>query len=122
MKRDMELVREILLWMEIQPEGHNVNWDIKIDGYSDEQIAYHIYLMSQAGLIYAQESTFLESHSPQAIPISITWEGHEFIGAAKDRHLWDAAKSKVIGPAGTVAFTVLLEWLKVQALKKLGIT
>jgi hypothetical protein len=93
-----------------------------IDGYTSEQIGYHTYLMNQAGLIYAKESMFLESHSPQAIPISITWEGHEFIGAAKDNNLWGIAKSNVIGPAGTVAFTVLLEWLKSQALVKLGIS
>lgn len=122
MKRDLDLVRSILQWMEARPEGRNVAWEVIIDGYTDEQIGYHVHLMGQAGLVIAKDSTFLESHSPYAIPVSITWAGHEFLGASGDSSLWTSAKKKVIGPAGSVAFSVLLEWLKSEAKKKLMLT
>ena len=51
----------------------------------------------------------------------LTWSGHEFADAANDGALWAKAKTNVIGPAGGVAFTVLLEWLKAEAKSRLGI-
>lgn len=121
MKRDLDLVRAILLWMEARPEGRNINWKIEIDGYTAEQIGYHAYLMSQAGLIEAADATFQESHSPQFVPQQLTWAGHEFLNAAKDSSIWAKAKTHVIGPTGGVAFTVLLEWLKAEAKTRLGL-
>ncbi len=120
-KRDLDLVRKILLWMEAQPEGHNINWTIEIDGHDEEAIGFHAHLMEQAGLIVATECTTQSDLSPAAIPVSITWDGYEFLGASKDNKLWTLAREKVIGPAGGVAFTVLLEWLKVEGLKRLGL-
>lgn len=121
MTRNLDLVRSILLWMEAQKEGHNVNWQIKIDGFTDEDIGYHAHLMEQARLIVATPDGFLSSRSPSAKPISITWDGYEFLDAAKDSALWAKAKTNVIGPAGGVAFTVLLEWLKAEAKRHLGL-
>ena len=72
-------------------------------------------------MILAKDSTFQESHSPCAIPLSITWAGHESLGAFEDSTSWASAKKKVISPAGSVAFSVLLEWLKSEAKRKLGL-
>ncbi|MDP3795588.1 MAG: DUF2513 domain-containing protein [Polaromonas sp.] len=121
MKRDLDLVRGILQWMEARPEGRNINWKIEIPGYTAEQIGFHVHLMEQAGLVFARDATFNEAHSPNAIPLSITWSGFEFLDAAKDDTLWAKAKAKVIAPAGGVAFTVLLEWLKAEAKQRLGL-
>ena len=77
--------------------------------------------MGQAGLLKTEENTNLADTSPSAIPLSLTWEGHEFIDAAKDSKLWAKAKKHVLAPAGGVAFNVLLEWLKMEAKTKLGL-
>jgi len=121
MKRNLDLVREILLWMEAQPEGQNVAWKIQIDGFTDEEIGYHAYLMHQAGLIIATDATFLESHSPHWIPTMLTWQGHEFLSAAKDDTVWAKAKKDVIKPALGATYTVILEWLKAEAKARLGL-
>lgn len=122
MKRDLDLVRSILLWMEAQPEGRNINWKLSIGKYTDEEVAYHCHLMAQAGLILAHNSTFVESHSPQATPGSITWAGYEFLDLAKHDKLWAKAKRKILAPAGGIAFSLLLEWLKAEASTRLGIS
>lgn len=122
MKRDIELVREILLWMEAQPEGRNVNtWTFDIPERTKKEIGYHAYLMHQAGLIVAYDCTYSEDDTPNWVPSMLTWDGHEFIASAKDSGIWDKAKKSIIGPAAGVTFTVLLEWLKAESLKRLGI-
>lgn len=122
MTRDMDLIRAILLWIEARPEGHNVNWKLEIEGYTAEQIGYHCYLLAQAGLIEAVNGGGLSSKSPSYIPIKLTWDGHEFLDAAKDDGLWKQAKEQVLGPAGGAAFSLLLAWLKAKAAEKLGIS
>ena len=111
MKRDIELVRSILKWIEEREEGRNIGWQIEIEGFNEEQIGYHVYLMGQAGLLEVADTSSSDSRSPEAIPIDMTWDGHEFLDASKDSDLWAKAKKNVIGPAGGVAFSVLLEWL-----------
>lgn len=92
-----------------------------VEGVTDEIVDYHVHLMSQAGLITAIDTTALDSASPGAIPLGITWAGHDFLDAAKDDTLWNKAKATVIKPAAGVAFDVLLAWLKHEAKQRLGL-
>jgi hypothetical protein len=52
LKRDMELVRKILLHAE-KAESGSVDDGLDIEGYTEHQIAHHVYLMEQAGLVRA---------------------------------------------------------------------
>lgn len=120
MKRDLDLIRKILLWME-EKEHAFIGGEVQLDGYSEEQIGFHVYLIGEAGLAKVVDGTNLGSPSPEATPLHLTWEGYEFIAAAKDDSLWNKAKTVVIKPAGGVALGVLLDWLKAEAKSKLGI-
>jgi hypothetical protein len=120
MKRDMNLVREILLWAENQEHGY-VDTNPSIEGYTEEQIGYHVYLMYQAGLVNASDTTSMGDKSPNALLLALSWLGHEFLDAAKDETIWSKAKNTILKPTAGVAFDVLLEWLKTEARKKLGI-
>lgn len=120
MKRDFDLIRKILLAVESQEHGF-VRDPLVIEGHSEEQIRYHIYLLGEAGLLKVADHTHLQSLSPEALPINITWAGHEFIDAAKNETVWAKAKTKVLKPAGGIAFDVLLEWLKAEAKQRLGL-
>lgn len=97
MKKDMDLVREILLRLEAHEHG-NAPYELKVEGYSQEQIGYHVYLMNQAGLLLANDTSHrpaydpdMEDLSPEATPICLTWEGHEFLEAAREPSMWQAA-------------------------------
>jgi hypothetical protein len=120
MKRDLDLVRKILLEMESQEHGTNAD-TLQVTGFTAEQIGFHVYLMNEAGLINAIERSYLGALSPEAFPLNLTWDGYEFLEAARDPTLWNQAKAKVIKPIGGVAFSVLLEWLKAEAKSRLGI-
>lgn len=121
MRRDMDLVRKILKLVEAHETALNVGWDLAVDGYTDEQIGYHIHLMGQAGLVIAIDSTTMSDTSPSAMVSSLTWQGHDFLESIKDDDLWAKAKKHVLIPAGGAAFSVLKEWIKAEAKQRLGL-
>lgn len=120
MKRDLDLIRKLLLAMEEHEHGFAPQ-RIHIDGYNEDQIGYHIYLLGEAGLAKVVETTSMGNASPNALPLNLTWAGYEFLEAAKDETLWRKAKEKLVQPAGGVAFSVLIEWLKAEAKSRLGL-
>lgn len=119
MKRNLDLVRDILRHMEAQEHGFSGR--IQIDGYSDDQVGYHIYLMKQAGLLEAEKNTTVLDKSPSALPLNLTWDGHDFLDASRSESTWAKAKEKVIGVVEGVTFGVLLEWLKAEAKRQIGL-
>lgn len=117
MKRDMDLARKILFEIEKceDPWGPN---KVQIEGYDDQDVSYHIKLLNQAGLIEAQD---VSSTGPGGFSWwagSLTWEGHEFIEAARDENRWAKTKKFVLEKGGGLAFEAvkfaLIEGIKRQ--------
>jgi Hypothetical protein (DUF2513) len=119
MKRDMDLVRQVLIKMEEHEHG-NIVGNFEIDGYSEEQIGYHCYLLDQAGLIHAIDMSSDDDESPCAMPRCLTWSGHEFIENAKNENNWLQAKAAV-GKIGDASFSVWVSVLTSIVTKSLGI-
>lgn len=104
MKRDMDLIRAILMAIEEMPTPRPRQTDFKLDGYDPEIVSYHVFLLNDAGLIQASDV----SHNLAFAwaPKRLTWAGHEFLDAARNDNIWAAAK-KVCGGAGSLSFDVL---------------
>jgi len=109
MKLDMDLVRKILIALEENPHGF-YNRFLAIDGYTQEQIGYHITLMAEAGLLVAIDATSMGCDSPVAMPQRLTWQGHQFLDACRDESRWEKAKD-IFRQAGGVSFEVAKEVL-----------
>jgi len=120
MKRDMDLVRAILTEVERHPAGF-FRREMKIDGYTPDQIKYHVYIMDQAGLVEAANATHYQNTSPEAIVNNLTWEGHEFLDNAREPIRWEQAKA-LVAKAGGASVQVLLTVLTDLAEKHLNIT
>jgi hypothetical protein len=105
MKRDMDLVREILLKAEARENGY-VNDVPEISGYSEDQVGHHVYLMWQASLVQAADASSSDSDSPTAILISITWSGHDFLDSIRDPEIWKQTKD-IARQAGGFSFELL---------------
>jgi len=105
MKRNMDLVRKILLSIEANPEPHDWIFELKIDEFSDKEIAYHVKLLAQAGLIEASERPLPDFI--QWVPHSLTWAGHEFLDASKDEGRWNKAKKMVLEKTGVITFEAM---------------
>lgn len=119
MKRDMDLVREILLALELHPHGFAPD-KLGVEGYSQDQIAYHAYIMGEAGLIEVADSTNLGSSGPEALIKNMTWEGHEFLDAAREPKRWAEAKN-LLHKSGGASFKVWTVVLAELVKKSLGI-
>jgi hypothetical protein len=110
-KRDMDLIRAILLEVEkAQYDSPARCIDLDIEGRSREVVSFHVMLLDEAGLIIA--GSFKNTHKP----VRLTWDGYEFLDAARDEKLWDRAKG-LVGQAGAMAFEVLQQVLVKLALQ-----
>jgi len=106
MKRDMDLIRKMALAVEDAPTGYAPD-DLGIEGYTDEQIAYHAHLMVQARLADGIDTTYLGSSGPSAQLTSLTWDGHEFAADARDETTWKKAITIVQEKGGAVSLDVI---------------
>lgn len=120
MKRDMNLVRSILLVLEAHEHGYAPQ-EFRIEGYSDEQVAFHVYLMGQAALLRATDVTVASSRSPKAIPHSLTWDGYEFLEAAREPSRWQAALKTLGNKGAAVTFDILKALLVDMIRREVGL-
>ncbi len=104
MKRDMDLVRQILLEIEASQETLGVV-ELEIKGYSPDVVSYHVRALDEAGLVEAKDMSGMGEIDWR--PMRLTWEGHEFLEAARDDGLWQKAKQKIGTAAGGVTFDIL---------------
>jgi hypothetical protein len=116
MKRDMDLARKILLEIEKceDPWGPS---QIEIEGHADQIISYHIKILSQAGLIEAQDFSEMGPDGFSWRAGSLTWEGHEFIEAARDENRWAKTKKFVLEKGGGLAFEAV-KFALIEGIKK----
>jgi Hypothetical protein (DUF2513) len=92
MKRDMDLIREILLVAESDGTYKSA------EHYTEEQVAYHVQLLIDAGLIEGR--VLFENRDGRQIPVKyviirLTMAGHDFIDASRENKVWEKAKSTI---------------------------
>ena len=123
MKRDLDLVRKILIYYE-EKDVDGMDRTIELEGYGESLINYHLLLMDEAGLLRCERS--VSSSTPSRVirvyPFSLTWSGHEFLSSAKNDGLWSKAKSLSLDKAGILSFDVMKDLLISLAKEKLGIS
>jgi Hypothetical protein (DUF2513) len=124
MKRDLNLVREILLRLE--PLSANPDQPVPLDigkppldipNYTDEQIVYHIRIMEDGGLISYSSGILTPGLGPPLAPgvrfrlprfNGLRWQGHEFLDDVRDPKTWEATQKK-FSKVGDVSLQVALE-------------
>ncbi|MCI4569499.1 DUF2513 domain-containing protein [Lysobacter sp. CFH 32150] len=119
MKRDLELVRELLLHLESRP--NDAPAIPQMDGHAELEINYHLILLFEAGLIRAEPQLSQTGRVIRVLPFSLTWQGHEFLDTARDKTAWNTAKKQVTSKTGTVSFELLKALLIAYAKGQLGL-
>lgn len=98
MKRDPDLVRDILLAVEASDEIP-MGWiDIEIEGRSQQEVAYHVQILDEAGLLTAQDLSSMSSYDWR--PKRLTAAGHDFLDAVRDPKIWRSTKEGALGAGG----------------------
>lgn len=120
MKRDMDLVRDILRRTE-QADFNEVSATEFVTGDRERRVvASHFQLLEEAGLLEANLLT-LESSGPMDGTVKrLTWSGHEFLDATRDEGVWKKTKLLVGSKLGSASFEVIKTVAIKIALGQLG--
>ena len=95
MKRDMDLIREILIRIE--------SWDLRQMGdldftnYSRAEVDYNLELTFSAGLINGSPIAWALDNTLVSSILGLTWEGHDFLDAIREKSVWDETKRTIEG-------------------------
>lgn len=114
MKRDMELIRSIMLEAEKSQDPYELI-DPKIEGHNELEISYHIALLDDAGLLHGHDRSAIGIFRWSAGPL--TWAGHEFVEAARDESIWKDALA-ITDKAGNGTVFELLKKALMHILEK----
>jgi hypothetical protein len=122
MKRDMDLVRLMLLRTESigVDEEAAVLHHAECEKYPEPVRAHHIAIMKEAGLIIGEASNNAAGIPTRGFILRLTWQGHEFLDAARDDTTWKKVRDKVIKPAASFTFGILVEALKLEIKTRIG--
>jgi hypothetical protein len=120
MKRDMDLIRTIILSLEAIPEAELNLTELTLEGQNDEVILEHLILLQEAGFIDMNVERF-GAAPPEFLVHRITGEGHEFLETVRSDTIW-AKSTKFITSAGLgLAVPLLQAVLRAKAAEHLGI-
>ena len=98
MRRDMDLIRLILL--EVEGEER-----VDLSSYSDEQITEHKLLIYEAKLA---EGEVIKTLNRTHVKLRrLLGEGHDFLTAARNETVWRTVKETVAAKGGSIPFAVL---------------
>lgn len=99
MKRDMDLVRELLLKLEAEPLDGNL-WRLEPDAlgiadHSLDEIAYHLVLLIDGGLLDGERE-----QSGGFVARKLTWAGYDFLDSVRDAKVWRTTKDRMKAAGG----------------------
>ena len=95
MRRNMDLIRQLLLRMEGEA---STQYDFNVEDVDDLEEWYNIDLLVQANLIrgvevhWAADGTGPYPHTKGLV--ALTWEGHDFLDAVRNDSVWQQASEK----------------------------
>ncbi len=79
MRRDPELVRKVLLFVE-EKGSRLFKGSIAIEGYERDAIVHHIYLLADGGFIELGRETLADKG-----PLVLTWKGCDYLDELRSR-------------------------------------
>jgi hypothetical protein len=122
MKRDMDLIRQLLKIVEERTVPNTLEGSsLSLDGYTLNQIFAHLAMLEDAGFIEGQSVDALSEGTIEYYVHRLTWRGHEFLEAARSDTIWQKAKVKVAAAGGSVSIAVMSELLGALGKEALGL-
>lgn len=116
MNRDMDLIRRILMKVEATEAGGILIPPQPGLGGSAGDISDHVYLLIDAGLVEGEVVEESGGEPNYWYIRRLTWEGHDFLEAARNDDRWEEAKETFARKGGGMVFSVFKELL-IQTIK-----
>ncbi|SEA24840.1 DUF2513 domain-containing protein [Alkalimonas amylolytica] len=107
MKRDMELVRKLLIFFDDKENPTHIEAP-PIDGYDEQTIQYHLVLMYDAELLRCEPVKSSKSERViYVLPFELTWKGHDFLDSIRNDTIWKKVKDTLQDKGLGMAFSVV---------------
>lgn len=107
MKRDMDVIRDILLTLESSDTARIGRKRIELEGVDPAIIDFHIELLKEAGfvdhqIVQPQYGSGYESRIRFDAGMRLTMDGYDFLESIKDVEVWEQTKVGIrkVGNAG----------------------
>lgn len=116
LKRDLDLIRDILLTAEKAKPEQSISIDQFREGYPDrlEEISAHVELLDRVGFLDATITKELSTRGPRQFFINkIEWSGYDYLDAVRDPGVWSKTQQKLKSVGGSAT----LEIAKAVAIK-----
>ena len=115
MKRDMNLVRDLLLLAEADGDDAEL-----CSRYGREVVAGHTAILVDAGLVEGGVTCGSDGKPIVSNIIRLTWAGHEFLDTARNDTIWNKAMATIKAKSLSVSFEILTALLKSLISNSLG--
>ena len=109
MKRDMELIRTLLI--NAENDVYQYGETAKVDGVDPKVCAYHVKLMIEAGLVDGHVTKSSSCPYVLARIDGLTNAGHDFLDRIKQDVLWRKALDRAAG----YGLDILIQYIQQQA-------
>lgn len=118
MKRDFDVIRDILFQAEAAPSGVELQTLTGPRGIDEAVLGEHLQIMIEHGLIAGH----VVSLKPLSFIIErLTWTGHDFINNARNDKLWKKAIAEIKAKGWAMTIPVLEGVLAAAAKKMAGL-
>ena len=128
MKRDLDMIRDILLIIEeyetyctaniilsgLRKRGHNTQGDNQDDHNESRDtihgkaiFRHHLEIMKEADLIDFDEISYYTGGYWAIHTMSLTWNGHEYLALVKDNGVWSKVKDKIGDKISSVSLKIV---------------
>ena len=105
MKRDMDLVRSILMRVESADSALEIESFFE-DSRPANVTLYHLMLMQQRGLVDARFERDMNGTVYGGSVFGLTWDGQDFLDSMRDDRVWAKAKKAISSSVGSTTFEV----------------
>lgn len=84
----------------------------KIEGYSEDQVIYHVRQLISDGYIDGEVIDSIGRQGSGLFIRRLSWKGHQFVENSRNDSFWKRSKEIVLSKVGGVSIDVLAETLK----------
>lgn len=108
MKRNWELIRQILIHIEEQPELGVSIFARNFPDFSEDEVNYHIWILIQSGLIIGSCNSDAPMQKGFRCHATVmTWQGQEFLSAVRKDTSWQKIRQHLSDKSVDISFEAI---------------
>lgn len=105
MKRDWDVIREVLMDVQDMKESERVQASYSLPYGSDEPTAVHVFMLADAGYISGIPADACDGR--ELLEPRLTWEGMDLLASLESKPVWERVKARATEEGVTITFDVV---------------